>query len=114
VAQYNPRAIGMAERAVGKVKLALMKKLEGHYDRWDDALVGITHAINIAECKHHQSSPFALFFGRAANTWSDYRLADLQAQIVVPTADEIKAYQELVGQQLSELQMRNKTCGTQS
>jgi transposase InsO family protein len=79
VASYNPRANGLAERTVGTVKRALLKKLEGLFDVWDDALVGVTHAINVTEGKLLKS-PFSLFSARRPNSWIDYRLQDLHGR----------------------------------
>jgi hypothetical protein len=80
VASYNPRANGLAERTVGTVKRTLLKKLEGMLEHWDDALLGVTHAINVTESRLFKSSPFSLFFGRSPNTWTDYHLAEVAAQ----------------------------------
>jgi hypothetical protein len=47
-------------------------------DRWDEALPGVTHAINTTESRQFKATPFSLFFGRPANSWKDYRLTELQ------------------------------------
>ena len=95
VAGYNPRANGLAERTVGNVKLVLKKKLSGMFDRWDDALCGVTFAINTTQSSSTQSTPFSLFFGRRANTWEDYRLAELSAQVTVPSAADVQEAQKV-------------------
>jgi hypothetical protein len=88
VAPWNPRANGLAERTVGNVKLVLKKKLEGMLDRWDEALPGVTHAINTTESRQFKATPFSLFFGRPANSWKDYRLTELQdCRFEVPNAE---------------------------
>ena len=85
---WNPRANGLAERTVGNVKLVLKKKLEGMLDRWDEALPGVTHAINTTESRQFKATPFSLFFGRPANSWKDYRLTELQdCRFEVPNAE---------------------------
>jgi len=88
VAPWNPRANGLAEQTVGNVKLVLKKKLEGMLDRWDEALPGVTHAINTTESRQFKATPFSLFFGRPANSWKDYRLIELQdCRFEVPNAE---------------------------
>lgn len=77
VAPYNPQANGLAERSVKLVKDGLRKKLEGRYDRWDEALPAVTWAINTREHSLTKTAPFTLFFGRAASAWSDYSAMEL-------------------------------------
>jgi hypothetical protein len=80
VAPYNPRANGLAERTVQSIKALLKKRLSGAMDRWDDALPGVTLDINNTDGGVTKSSPFSLFFGRAANAWSDYTTQELILQ----------------------------------
>ena len=77
VAPYNPRANGLAERTVQTVKTILKKKLEGTWDRWEQALPGVTMAINCKEASLTKAAPFTLFFGRSANAWQDYATIEL-------------------------------------
>ena len=78
VAEYNPRANGLAERFVRAVKEALKKKLAGEFNAWDAALPGLTLAINRKDSARHLTAPFTLFYGREANGWTDYELDTLQ------------------------------------
>lgn len=78
VAPYNPRANGLAERFVQTVKVGLRKKLAGSYKRWDEALPGVTLAINTKDAALTKSPPFTLFFGRVANAWADYTVQELE------------------------------------
>ena len=89
VAGYNPRANGLVERMVQTVKQVLRKKLESAYDRWDQVLLTVTHAINTTTSRAFKSSPFSLFFGREANPWVDYRALDLQLQCEVPNEEQV-------------------------
>lgn len=77
VAAYNPRANGVAERFVKTVKDTLHKKLAGALGRWDDALPGVTMAINAKDARITGTAPFTLFFGRARNRWDDYTLQEI-------------------------------------
>ena len=76
VLPYNPRANGLAERFVSLVKTALKKKLDGCYAKWEEALPGITLALNTHELALTKTAPFTLLFGgRKANQWDDYSTA---------------------------------------
>lgn len=77
VLPYNPRANGLAERFVSLVKTALKKKLDGCYAKWEEALPGITLALNTHESALTKTAPFTLLFGRKANQWSDYSTAKI-------------------------------------
>ena len=77
VAEYNPRANGLAERFVRAIKEALKKKLAGEFNDWDRALPGLTLAINRKDSARYNTPPFTLFYGREANAWTDYELASL-------------------------------------
>jgi transposase InsO family protein len=80
VAAYNPRANGLAETMVKKLKLLLKKQLEGQIDVWDRVLPGVTLQMNMSDTALSKTPPFTLFHGRIANTFSDYRLAELKLQ----------------------------------
>jgi hypothetical protein len=62
---------------VKKLKTLLKKQLEGQLDRWDTALPGLTYRINVSDSALSKTPAFTLFLGRSANTFSDYRLAEL-------------------------------------
>lgn len=81
VAPWNPRANGLAERTVRTVKESLRKRLEGAYDRWDDALPGITWAINTKDHALTKTAPFTLFFARGAGAWADSTVVELKMQL---------------------------------
>ena len=95
IAEYNPRANGLAERSVQTVKLCLLKRLEGEFEHWDVALQATTYDINHAIGGNLKSSPFTLFFGRRANNWKDYSqlnmLVQQDAALAAAIADENKA-----------------------
>ena len=75
---------------MGTVKMALKKKLAGAYDRWDEALPGVTFAINTKDAALSRTAPFTLFFGRAASPWQDYTLQELQLKYGDPGASELE------------------------
>lgn len=77
VAEYNPRANGLAERFVRAIKECLKKKLAGEFNDWDEALPGLTLALNRKDSKRYRTAPFTLFYAREANTWTDYELTTL-------------------------------------
>lgn len=79
VAAYNPRANGLAERFVQKVKVALKKRLEGEYSVWDLVLRGTVYDINRTTTSFHRSSPFVIFYGRAPGKFEDYSAAEMLA-----------------------------------
>ena len=86
VVAWNPRANGLAERTVKLVKDLLKKKLEGVFGRWDEALPGVTMAINARDAALSKTAPFTLFFGRARNEWVDYTAEEIR--LAVGTQDE--------------------------
>lgn len=77
VAAYNPRANGVAERFVKTIKDTLHKKLAGVLNRWDDALPGVTMAVNAKDSRITGTAPFTLFYGRTRNQWEDYTVQAL-------------------------------------
>ena len=60
------------------MKESLKKKLAGEFNDWDQALPGLTLAINRKDSARYTTAPFTLFYGREANAWTDYELASLQ------------------------------------
>jgi transposase InsO family protein len=85
-APWNPRANGLPESFVKIVKACLKKVLTGEYANWDEALPGITAAINNHDSARSRTAPFTLFMNRAANHWADYRLA----QVLGPDLGELQ------------------------
>lgn len=80
VVAWNPRANGLAERTVKLVKDLLRKKLEGVFGRWDEALPGVTMAINAKDAALSKTAPFTFFFGRARNEWVDYSAEEIRLE----------------------------------
>jgi transposase InsO family protein len=81
VVAWNPRANGLAERMVKMVKDLLKKKLAGVWERWDEALPGVTFAINTKDAALSRTAPFTIFLGRSANAWQDYTIGELQLAV---------------------------------
>jgi transposase InsO family protein len=90
VAPFNPRANGLAEAFVKIVKQAIKKTLGGDVDSWDEALPGLTFAINKHEGQRSKTAPFTMFFGRRANAWTDYSLAQIMGPNIVRLEQELK------------------------
>jgi hypothetical protein len=72
IAEYNPRADGKVEHAVGTVKTAIMKRLHGHERLWTLYVDYAQLAINCKIAELTNTSPFALMFGRQCNPMRDY------------------------------------------
>jgi transposase InsO family protein len=89
VAPFNPRANGLAEAFVKIVKTALKKTLGGDIADWDEALPGITFAINKHEGQSSKTAPFTMFFGRKANAWADYALAQIMGPDIAQLETEL-------------------------
>jgi transposase InsO family protein len=90
-APFNPRANGLAETFVKAVKNALKKTLEGALDKWDQALPAVTFAINAHDGKRSKTAPFTLFWGRAANAWTDYALAEIMGPAIEQMEEALEA-----------------------
>ena len=95
VVAWNPRANGLAERTVKVVKDLLKKKLEGVWERWDEALPGVSFAINTAkDAALSQTAPFTLFMGRSANAWEDYTLGEMRLAVGAQEEDRLQLLRE--------------------
>jgi transposase InsO family protein len=108
VAPFNPRANGLAEAFVKIVKQAMKKTLGGDILDWDRALPGLTYAINTHDGQRSKTAPFTMFFGRRANAWADYTLAEVlgpdiekleQELNALPDYENVVAIQDLKRQQ---------------
>jgi transposase InsO family protein len=98
VAPWNPRANGLAESFVKKVKVALKKILGGDFDCWDKALPGLTFAINTHEGKRSKTAAFTWLFNRKANGWQDYTLAELlgpAAEVMEEELEKLPDYENV-------------------
>lgn len=65
-APYHPQSNGLVERAVGTVRNAILKLLEGKVDNWDLALPSVQFALNSRVSPRLKSAPFSLMFARAS------------------------------------------------
>lgn len=70
---YNPRANGLAEKWVGTIKNALVKRLEENKADWELHLPAVQLAINCKYAALHGSRPFSIMFAREPNDFKDYR-----------------------------------------
>jgi len=75
---YHPRANGIAERHIRTMKSSLFKSLEGFVKNWDRFIPAIQYAMNRKIHSVHNSTPYALFFGRPANEFLDYSESNSQ------------------------------------
>jgi hypothetical protein len=98
VAPYNPRANGLAERFVQMVKQCLKKRLDGRFGNWDDQLRGVIFDINTKESRILKSSPFALFFGRAAGDFNVKKLLSLLPSLILPSPDTNRSKNDIMTQ----------------
>jgi transposase InsO family protein len=80
ISAYHHRSNGIAERAIQSTSHAVYKSIGGLNTQWDDYLPHIQHAFNTRVIELHGSSPYSLMFGRAPNTFSDYRDTDTQLE----------------------------------
>lgn len=74
---FNPRANGITEIKVKLVKQVIFKQLDGLLSSWSRFIASTQLFINLKIAELHSSSPFALMFGRASNTFSDFGKAPL-------------------------------------
>ena len=110
VTPYHPRANGLAERTVQTSTTIIKKLLEGEHSKWSSYLPVTQLAINIKISPLHDSSPFALMFGRRFAGLRDFTQAEAQAmsekqimdhmqwmnQIIYPhVAEKVRARQEV-------------------
>lgn len=65
---YNPRVNGAAENAVKLTKAILFKLAVGDFSEWNRLLPFISFALNSRLHSRHNSSAFALMFGRDSKT----------------------------------------------
>jgi transposase InsO family protein len=72
IAPYNPRADGKVERSVKTVKNTISKLLAGSDCHWHLYLPFVQYAYNNKVQSLTGSSPFALLFGREANSPCNY------------------------------------------
>lgn len=73
VSPYNPRANGLAERWIQKVKNVVYKRLEGNDKDWEFYIPSTMYALNNTATKLHASKPFSLMFARRANEFQNYQ-----------------------------------------
>lgn len=72
---YAAQANGVVEAYVGISKRAIIKSLThdaAEPESWDEYLDVIQYSMNIQYARLHQSQPFSIMFGRAANLFQDY------------------------------------------
>jgi transposase InsO family protein len=72
IAEYNPRADGKVEHAVGTAKTVIMKRLHGHERLWTLYVDYTQLSINTKIAELTNTSPFALMLGRQCNPIRDY------------------------------------------
>ena len=72
IAEYNPRADGKVEHAVGTAKTVIMKRLHGHERLWTLYVDYTQLSINLKIAELTNTSPFALMLGRQCNPIRDY------------------------------------------
>ena len=72
ITAYTPRANGKVERAVGAIKMTLLKFLRGAIGYWPLYVPYVQYAYNQKVKSITGSSPFALMFNRTPNLPIDY------------------------------------------
>jgi transposase InsO family protein len=72
ISEYNPRADGKVERVVQTIKTTVMKLLKGASVFWPLHLPFVQYAYNNKVQRLTGSTPFALMYGRMANTPDSY------------------------------------------
>jgi transposase InsO family protein len=73
---YHPRANGLAERNVRKVKDLLPKLIAGQTPLWDVSLPMAQLQLNCRITSIHNSTPFSLFYGRSFPGLTDFSSAE--------------------------------------
>jgi Chromo (CHRromatin Organisation MOdifier) domain/Integrase zinc binding domain/Integrase core domain len=72
VTPYHPRANGVAERHVQTAISTIKKQIDGAQKDWDLSVPFVQFAMNTKVSAMHNSSPFAVLFGRTPNQFADY------------------------------------------
>lgn len=92
---YAAQANGVVEAYVGIAKRSIIKSLTHDAqepEAWDEYLDVIQYSMNIRYARLHQSQPFSIMFGRAANLFQDYtRLPNASQAPEDPTKEVIDA-----------------------
>tara|TARA_R110002050_G_scaffold300741_1_gene472177 strand:+ start:1078 stop:4374 length:3297 start_codon:yes stop_codon:yes gene_type:complete len=73
VLPYHPQANGAAEVHVKLSKKLLLKLMRGNLDCWELYVPAVQMGLNSRISGRHNSSPFAVMFGRAMRPFADYR-----------------------------------------
>ena len=71
ISAYNPAANGVAENAVGNMKLILMKLLGGAVTQWHLFASTVQYAMNTRTTAISKSCPFSVLFGRKVDSIVD-------------------------------------------
>jgi hypothetical protein len=102
-APYHHRSNGTAEINV-KIFSTMLKKCleEEERDHWDKYLSFIQFFMNNRIMELTQSSPFSLMFGRASNTFTDYRNAEIKLEDIKEIQKRWKTISEIVYPNINE------------
>ena len=102
VLPYHPQANGAAEIHVKLSKKLLLKLMRGNLDSWELYIPAVQMGLNSRISSRHNSSPFAVMFGRAIRPFSDYRGVESQIASVDELLQRHKAIAEQVFPALHE------------
>lgn len=87
---YNPRANGISEAAVKKLKSVVRKLTLGALPTWARYLRAAQYMTNLKVASVHHSTPFSLFFARRQNDFIDHSGSDSHDSQVLLTRDELE------------------------